>query len=140
MKKLLYVFLLSIPFLVSGQSMNVKWEDRDGREFSINNKTLEFKYSMVPGDKIKYITQSWKGPVGSVQYIGDVEVKYITQSWKGPVGSVQYIGDVEIKYITQSWKGPVGYIQFVGGLEIKYITQSWKGPVGSVESTSGSVF
>ena len=117
MKKLLFVLILTIPFMVFGQSMNIKWEDRDGREFSINNQTSEFKYSMVPGDKIKYITQSWKGPVGSVESIGGVE----------------------IKYITQSWKGPVGYIQSVGGLEIKYITQSWKGPIGSVESTSGRV-
>jgi hypothetical protein len=139
MKKLLFVFLFTFPIMVFGQSMNIKWEDRDGREFSINNQTSEFKYTMVPGDKIKYITQSWKGPVGSVESIGGVKIKYITQSWKGPVGSVESIGGVEIKYITQSWKGPVGYIQSVGGLEIKYITQSWKGPIGSVESTSGRV-
>ena len=139
MKKLLFILLLTVPFLGFGQSMNIKWEDQDGREFSINNVTGDLKYSMVSGDKISYITQSWKGPVGSVESIGPVDIEYITQSWKGPVGSVESVGSVDIEYITQSWKGPVGYIESVGGLTINYITQSWKGPVGSVESTSGRV-
>ena len=62
MKKLLFLILLIIPFIGFGQSMNIKWEDRDGREFSINNKTGEFSYSMVSGDNLKYITNSYYGP------------------------------------------------------------------------------
>ena len=67
MKKLLFVFLLTIPFMVFGQSMNIKWEDREGREFSINTHTLQFKYSMVSGDKIKYNTTDYYGPKGSIK-------------------------------------------------------------------------
>ena len=117
MKKLLLLLLFTIPFLGFGQSINIKWEDRDGREFSVNNQTGNFRYSMVSGDDIKYITNSYYGPVGSVQKVGDVNIKYITNSYYGPVGSVQK----------------------VGGLKIEYITNSYYGPVGSVKSTSGSV-
>ena len=118
MKILLFTLLLAIPVMVFGQSMNINWEDRAGRVFSINNITGEFIYSMVPGDKIKYITRSYNGPVGSVRSVGDVE----------------------IKYITRSYNGPMGYVKSVGGLKLKYITRSYNGPLGSIESTSGSVY
>jgi len=67
MKKLLYILLFTIPFVGFGQSMNITWEDNDGREFSINTHTLQLKYSMVSGDKIKYNTSDYYGPKGSIK-------------------------------------------------------------------------
>ena len=42
--------------------MKIKWEDKDGREFSIKVISGEFDYSMVGGDNIFY---DFKGRVAS---------------------------------------------------------------------------
>ena len=56
MKKLFAItlLLLFLPTLGFGQDMKVKWEDDDGREFSIKVLSGEFGWSMVPGDMIHY--------------------------------------------------------------------------------------
>ena len=118
MKKLSFVFLLIFPFMVFGQSMNLKWEDRNGREFSINSHSGKFSYSMVSGDKIKYNTSDYYGPKGSVSQIGDVRIKYNTSDYYGPKGSVSQIG----------------------GLKIIYNTSDYYGPKGSIKETKGSVY
>ena len=139
LKRLLFI-LIFVPSFVSGQSMNITWEDDDGREFSINSHTRQFSYSMVAGDDIEYIQYSRYGPVGSVSRIGDVEIEYIQYSRYGPVGSVSRVGDVEIEYIQYSRYGPVGSVSSVGNLDIEYVQYSKYGPVGSVKGTSGSIY
>jgi hypothetical protein len=65
--KILLIILMFVPLLVSGQSMNITWEDSDGREFSINSHSRQFSFSMVAGAEIEYIKYSKYGPVGSVK-------------------------------------------------------------------------
>ena len=118
MKKLLLIILVSIPYLLFSQSMNIKWEDNEGREFSINSHSNNFTYSMVSGDRIKYNTSDYYGPKGSVSQVGNVRIKYNTSDYYGPKGSVSQ----------------------VGGLKIIYNISDYYGPKGSIKETRGSVF
>jgi len=139
MKNIALIVLVSFSFLGFGQSMNITWEDSEGREFSINSHSHEFTYSIVAGDKVKYITKEFFGPVGAVAKIGDLKIKYITKSHFGPLGAVSQIGDVKIKYITKVYFGPLNAISQAGGLKIEYITNDHYGPVGSIKETTGTV-
>jgi hypothetical protein len=124
MKKLLLI-LLFLPFLGFGQSMNISWEDRDGREFSINTHSGNFQYSMISGDKIDY------------------NDKYDDRHKSGIVGKVKSIGNVKIvyyeKYDDRHKSGIVGYIKAVGGLKVYYNEKYDDGPLGSIKNSSGSV-
>ena len=123
MKKLLFVFLLTFPIMVFGQSMNIKWEDREGREFSVNSHSGKFTYSMVPGDNLYYNTGSYTdtGPKNTIKSIGSVDVYWNTGSYTDT--------------------GEKGTIKSVGGLTINYNTGSYRdsGPKGTIKNTSGSV-
>ena len=89
MKKLLLIILVSIPYLLFSQSMNIIWEDNEGREFSINSHSNSFTYSMVSGDKIKYNTSDYYGPKGSVSQVGGLKIIYNTSDYYGPKGSIK---------------------------------------------------
>ena len=55
MKKLLLLLsVLLIGQFTFAQDMKVKWEDNDGREFSIRVLSGRFEYGMIPGDDISY--------------------------------------------------------------------------------------
>jgi len=90
MKKLVAtaMLLLLIPTLGFGQDMKVKWEDDDGREFSIKVFSREFSWGMAPGDDIKYDLYG-----KNVTKVGDVIIKYDLYG-----KSVTKVGDVIIKY------------------------------------------
>ena len=151
MKKLLSILLLTIPFFGFGQSMNISWEDRDGREFSINTHSGNFQYSMISGDKIdyndKYDDRHKSGIVGKVKSIGNVKIvyyeKYDDRHKSGIVGKVKSVGNVKIvyyeKYDDRHKSGIVGYIKAVGGLKVYYNEKYDDGPLGSIKNSSGSV-
>ena len=85
MKKLLLV-LLFVPLVSFGQDMKVKWEDKDGREFSIKVISGEFEYGIIPGDNISY---TWDDKVSQV---GSVSISY---TWDDKVSQV---GGMSISY------------------------------------------
>jgi len=93
MKKLLSILLLTIPFFVFGQSMNISYEVRYGREFSINTHTGNFQYSMISGDKIdyndKYDDRHKSGIVGYIKAVGGLKVYYNEKYDDGPLGSIK---------------------------------------------------
>ena len=127
MKKLLSILLLTLPFIGFGQSMNISWEDRDGREFSINTHTGNFKYSMVSGDQLEYnngYSSYDTGEKGTIRTIGDVKIV-----WNNGYSS----------YDT----GEKGTLRSVGGLKVEYnngYSSYDKGPKGTIRGTSGSVY
>jgi len=109
--------LLFMPMISFSQGMKISWEDRSGREFSINTKTLRFSYSMVGGDNIYY----------NGRYDG------------GPEGSVKQVGSVKIYYNGRYDSGPEGSVKQVGGMKIYYNGRYDSGPEGSIKKTTGSV-
>ena len=86
MKKIYLILLLILPFIGFGQDMKVKWEDDDGREFSIKVISGEFGYGMIPGDNIFYY------PSGKVKNVGGVNISYY------PSGKVRNVGRMSISY------------------------------------------
>ena len=104
---LLAILLLLIPIVSSAQDMKVKWEDDDGREFSIRVLTGRFEYSMVAGDDIEYELFGEQ----RVKKVGDTVIKY---NWLDE--KVEKVGDVEIKY-NYLLKDRV---EKIGGLTINY--------------------
>ena len=133
MKKLLYILLFTIPFVGFGQSMNIEWEDRDGREFSINSNSGRFSYSMVSGDQLEYNNSN----------------QYDYKNTGGSSGTIRKVGNVTIEYNNSNQydyknTGPDGTIRKVGGLVIEYNNSNeydYKntGPDGTIRKTSGSV-
>jgi hypothetical protein len=106
MKKLLLLLsVLLIGQFTFAQDMKVKWEDNDGREFSIRVLSGEFEYGMIPGDDISYDFMGEK-----VVQIGSVRIQYDFMGEK-----VVQIGSVRIQYDFMGEK-----ITKVGGLTINY--------------------
>jgi hypothetical protein len=146
MKNILLIFLI-LPLIGFGQSMNINWEDSDGREFSINSHSGDFKYSMVSGDQLYYNTGSYSdtGPEGTIKKVGSITVSWNTGSYSdtGPEGTVKKVDYTTVSWNTGSYSdtGPEGTIKKVGGLTIYYNTGSYSdtGPEGTVKKTSGSV-
>jgi hypothetical protein len=63
--------------------MKIKWQDQEGREFSITAPKGEFSYGMIAGDKINYDYQ------GRVSSVGRLNVFYDYQGRiSGTKGSV----------------------------------------------------
>ena len=95
MKKLLFTLFLTIPFIGFGQSMKIKWEDRDGREFSLNTHTGQFSYSMVAGDKLEYnngYSSYDTGPKGTIRSVGSIKVEWnngYSSYDTGPKGTIR---------------------------------------------------
>ena len=102
MKTTYLILLLTLPFVGLGQDMKVKWEDDDGREFSIKVLSGEFGFGMIPGDKISYTYG------GNVSKVGSVKISYTY------TGKVNRVGDVTISYTYN------GRVSKVGGMTISY--------------------
>jgi hypothetical protein len=140
MKK--YFLLLTLLFLTfSGfsQSMNIIWEDAQGREFSINTHSGKFQYSMIPGDKLSYYGTYDGGPEGAIKSIGSTRIYYYGKYDGGPEGAVKSVGNVRIYYNGEFSGGPEGTVKSVGGLKVYYFGKYQSGPEGSIKSTSGFV-
>ena len=152
MKKLVFVFLFIIPFMVFGQSMNIKWEDRDGREFSINTHTGNFKYSMVSGDQLEYnngYSSYDTGEKGTIRKIGDVKIIWnngYSSYDTGEKGTLRSVGDVKIVWnngYSSYDTGEKGTLRSIGGLKVEYnngYSSYDKGPKGTIRGTSESVY
>lgn len=139
MKKIIILLFTLAPFIGFSQGMKISWEDKDGREFSINSHTGNFQYSMIPGDKLYYNGPYEMGPEGSIKSIGNVKVYYYGKYEIGPEGFVKSVGSIKIYYNGKYDSGPEGTIKSVGGLKIYYYGKYENGPEGSIKSTSGSV-
>lgn len=139
MKKLIILLFVLLPVLGFSQGMKIKWEDDEGREFSINSHTGDFQYSMIVGDKIYYYGRYDIGPEGSIRSIGSVKIYYNGRYDAGPEGLVKRIGNVEIYYNGKYDSGPEGAVKSVGGLKIYYNGKYDSGPEGSIRKTTGSV-
>ena len=152
MKKLLSILLLTLPFIGFGQSMNISWEDRDGREFSINTHTGNFKYSMVSGDQLEYnngYSSYDTGEKGTIRTIGDVKIVWnngYSSYDTGEKGTLRSVGDVKIVWnngYSSYDTGEKGTLRSVGGLKVEYnngYSSYDKGPKGTIRGTSGSVY
>ena len=148
MRKLLFTFIITVlPLLCFSQGMKIKWEDYDGREFSINSHSGDFKYSMVNGDQLYYNTGSYSdtGSEGTIRKVGSMTVYWNTGSYSdtGREGTVRKVGSTTVYWNTGSYSdtGREGTVRKVGGLTVYYNTGSYSdtGPEGSVKKTSGSV-
>jgi hypothetical protein len=139
MKTLSMVILYLLPLFGFSQGMKIKWEDSDGREFSINTHSAQFQYSMIAGDKLEYISRYEIGPEGSIKSIGKVLIQYNGRYDAGPEGSVKAVGNINISYNSRYEIGPEGSIKSVGGLNIYYNGKYDSGPEGSIKNTTGSV-
>ena len=139
MKNLLVLVLMAFSTFAYSQEMKIKWEDSDGREFSITTHTRQFQYSMIAGDKLYYNSKLYGGTEGSIKSIGNVNIYYNGRLDGGPEGSVKSVGNVNIYYNGRLDGGPEGSVKSVGGLKIYYNGKLDSGPEGSIKSTSGSV-
>ena len=54
MKNLILFILVTFSTIAYSQGLKVKWEDNDGREFSITAPSGDFSYGMLAGDNISY--------------------------------------------------------------------------------------
>lgn len=118
-QKLLKQLLCTTFFLVANvafsQGVNIKWEDNDGREFSITAPDGEFSYGMIAGDRVSYDYSGRVSKVGTV---------YISYDYSGRVSKV---GGVYISYDYSD------RVKKVGGLNVYYDYS------GRISRTSGSV-
>ena len=86
MKNILFIFLITFSTIIYSQGMKIKWEDSDGREFSIKTPNGELSYGMIAGDNIRYNYS------GKVSKVGSVFIKYNYS------GKVSKVGGLFIKY------------------------------------------
>jgi hypothetical protein len=110
--------LLLATFAISmsnAQSTKIKWEDAEGREFSISAPQGEFSYGMISGDNVSY------DPFGRVTKVGSVMISY------DPFDRVTKVGSVMISY------DPFDRVTKVGGLSISYDA------LGRITGTRGRV-
>ena len=115
MKSILIILFVTFSTIAYSQGLKIKWEDNDGREFSIKAPNGEFSYGMIAGDNVSYNYSGKVSKVGSV---------YISYNYSGKVSKV---GSV---YISYNYSGKVSK---VGGLYISYNYS------GRISGTSGSV-
>jgi hypothetical protein len=115
MKGLLFFVVMTFSSIVYSQDFKIKWNDNQGREFSITAPAGEFSYGMIQGDNISYNYS------GKVSKIGNVFISYDFN------GRVSKVGNVFISYDFN------GKVSKVGGLLLKYDFN------GRITGTSGSV-
>ena len=116
MKKLLSIALLCLMSTGGfAQSMGIRFNDRQGREFVVYAPSGEFAYSMFEGD---HISRDYEGRVTCV---GNTYISY------NYYGQVTCIGDIYISYDS------FGRVNRVGGL---YLTYDYN---GNISQTSGRV-
>ena len=132
MKKLLFIFIslfcLKYNYALS-QDTKIKWEDRDGREFSIKTISGEFEYSMVGGDSVYYYSKfDFPYRRGKVRSVGGANIYY------DKLGRVESVGGVNIYYYSKyDFPYKRGKVRSVGGLTIYYDSS------GKVKSLAGKV-
>ena len=134
-KQILICLVVLFSSIIYSQDMKIKWEDYDGREFSIKCISGEFSYSMVAGDQIQYYP-SYSNNAGKVQRIGNVNIEYYP-SYSNNAGKVQRVGRVSIEYFP-SYSNNAGNIKRVGNLTVEYFP-SYSNNAGKVKGTRGSV-
>ena len=92
MKNILLLVLLAFSTSAFSQSTKIKWEDDDGREFSITAPSGEFSYGMIAGDRVTYDYS------GRVSKVGRV---YITYDYSGRVSKVGRL------YVSYDYQGRI---------------------------------
>ena len=116
MKKTILMALLCFLSISSfAQSMGIRFNDRQGREFVVYAPSGQFSYSMYEGD---YITRDYEGRVTCV---GNTYISY------NYYDQVSCIGDVYISYDSY------GRVVQVGGL---FLSHDYN---GNITNTSGRV-
>ena len=116
MKRLITILLITAMSLGAfAQSMGIRFNDRQGREFVVYAPSGQFSYSLYEGD---YITRDYEGRVTCV---GNTYISY------NYYDQVSCIGDIYISYDS------FGRVNRVGGL---YITYDYN---GNISQTSGKV-
>lgn len=116
MKRLITILLITAMSLGAfAQSMGIRFNDRQGREFVVYAPSGEFAYSMFEGD---HISRDYEGRVTCV---GSTYISY------NYYGQVTCIGDIYISYDS------FGRVNRVGGL---YLTYDYN---GNISQTSGKV-
>lgn len=116
MKRLILMSLLGLLSIgCFAQSMGIRFNDRQGREFVVYAPYGQFSYSVLQGD---YISRDY---AGRVTCVGNT---YISYNYDGQVIS---IGDVYMSY------DYAGRLIRVGGLSITYDYN------GNITHTSGRV-
>lgn len=107
--KLMKNLIIIIGFLASSniysQTLKIKWEDNQGREFSINAPDGELNFGSIAGDNIIYNSK------GQVQIIGNVSILYNSTGKPISIGNVSIIYDYKNR------------ISSIGGLSIHYDSQ-----------------
>lgn len=115
MRYLAVLVLLAFSTIAYSQEMKIKWEDNQGREFSITAPSGKFSYGMIPGDNISYDFSSRVSKIGSVSISYDFS------------GRVSKVGSVSISYDFSS------RVSKVGGMSVRYDFS------GRVSGTTGTV-
>lgn len=116
MKKTILMALLCFLSISSfAQSMGIRFNDRQGREFVVYAPSGQFSYSLYEGD---YITRDYEGRVTCV---GNTYISY------NYYDQVSCIGDIYISYDSD------GRVVQVGGL---FLTYDYN---GNITNTSGRV-
>ena len=116
MKRLITILLITAMSLGAfAQSMGIRFNDRQGREFIVYAPSGEFAYSMFEGD---HISRDYEGRVTCV---GSTYISY------NYYGQVTCIGDIYISYDS------FGRVNRVGGL---YLTYDYN---GNITQTTGRV-
>jgi hypothetical protein len=147
MKQLIFFLFILAPSIGFSQGMKIKWEDRAGREFSVNTHSGNFQYSMIAGDALIYNRGIYSdtGPAGTIKKVGDSTIEWNRgiYSDSGPEGTIKKVGDNTIEWNTGIYSdtGPEGTIKKIGGLTINYNKGIYSdtGPEGTIKNTSGSV-
>ena len=70
MKNLLFFIFLASTSIGFSQDVKIKWEDNQGREFSITAPSGKFSFGMIAGDNISYDFS------GDVSKVGGLTVNY----------------------------------------------------------------
>ncbi len=115
MKHALVFILMMFSITAYQQGIKIKWEDYQGREFSISAPSGSFSYGMIQGDRVSYDYE------GRVSKVGSVIISYDYE------GRVSQVGSVRISYDYE------GRVSRVGNLSVQYDYS------GRVTGTTGSV-
>ena len=139
MKHLITSIFLLTPLFILSQSVNIRWEDSYGREFSLNSHSGSFDYSMVSGDEIKYNGRYDSGPEGTVKSIGSCRIEYNGRYDSGPEGLVKSVCGKSVRYNGRYDAGPEGSVKKIGGMTLYYFGKYESGPEGAYKKSSGSI-
>ena len=86
MKNLLFFIFLASTSIGFSQDVKIKWEDNQGREFSITAPSGKFSFGMIAGDNISYDFS------GDVSKVGSVNISYDFS------GDVSKVGGLTVNY------------------------------------------